>query len=229
MRMQELPPPRSLIPMKILLADDHNVLRKGLRRILEEQPDLEVVGEAADGREAVTLAHSLRPDIVVMDIAMPLMNGLEATRQILQRHSEMNVLILSMYSDENYVVQVLRAGARGYLLKDTAEEDLITAVRTVANGQPFFSPKIAKLLLGDGMQRLRQEGVNDSYDLLTAREREVLQLIAEGKSNKESAAALFVSPTTIETHRARIMDKLDLHSTADIVLYAVRKGIVQLH
>jgi len=134
-----------------------------------------------------------------------------------------------MYSDENYVVQVLRAGARGYLLKDTAEEDLITAVRTVANGQPFFSPKIAKLLLGDGMQRLRQEGVSDSYDLLTAREREVLQLIAEGKSNKESAAALFVSPTTIETHRARIMDKLDLHSTADIVLYAVRKGIVQLH
>jgi two-component system, NarL family, response regulator NreC len=215
--------------MKILLADDHNVLRKGLRRILEEQPDLEVVGEAADGREAVTLTNILRPDIVVMDIAMPLMNGLEATRQILLRHSELNVLILSMYSDENYVVQVLRAGARGYLLKDTAEEDLITAVRTVASGQPFFSPKIAKLLLGDGMQRLRQEGVSDSYDLLTAREREVLQLIAEGKSNKESAAALFVSPTTIETHRARIMDKLDLHSTADIVLYAVRKGIVQLH
>ncbi len=215
--------------MRILLADDHNVLRKGLRRILEEQPDLEVVGEAADGREAVTLANTLHPDIVVMDIAMPLMNGLEATRQILLRHSDLNVLILSMYSDENYVVQVLRAGARGYLLKDTAEEDLITAVRTVANGQPFFSPKIAKLLLGDGMQRLRQEGVSDSYDLLTAREREVLQLIAEGKSNKESAAALFVSPTTIETHRARIMDKLDLHSTADIVLYAVRKGIVQLH
>jgi two-component system response regulator NreC len=215
--------------MKILLADDHNVLRKGLRRILEEQPDLEVVGEAADGREAVSLANTLKPDIVVMDIAMPLMNGLEATRQILLRHSNLNVLILSMYSDENYVVQVLRAGARGYLLKDTAEEDLITAVRTVANGQPFFSPKIAKLLLGDGMQRLRQEGVSDSYDLLTAREREVLQLIAEGKSNKESAAALFVSPTTIETHRARIMDKLDLHSTADIVLYAVRKGIVQLH
>ncbi|HTM47985.1 MAG TPA: response regulator transcription factor [Bryobacteraceae bacterium] len=215
--------------MKILLADDHNVLRKGLRRILEEQTDLEVVGEASDGREAVNLTNALRPDIVVMDIAMPLMNGLEATRQILLRHADLNVLILSMYSDENYVVQVLRAGARGYLLKDTAEEDLITAVRTVSKGLPFFSPKIAKLLLGDGMQRLRQEGVSDSYDLLTPREREVLQLIAEGKSNKEAAAALFVSPTTIETHRARIMDKLDLHSTADIVLYAVRKGIVQLH
>ncbi len=214
--------------MKILLADDHNVLRKGLRRILEEQPDLEVVGEASDGRQAVSLAHTLKPDIVVMDIAMPLMNGLEATRQILQRNSSLNVLILSMYSDENYVVQVLRAGARGYLLKDTAEEDLITAVRTVAKGQPFFSPKIAKLLLGDSMQRIRHEGVTDSYELLTPREREVLQLIAEGKSNKEAAAALFVSPTTIETHRARIMDKLDLHSTADIVLYAVRKGIVQL-
>jgi two-component system response regulator NreC len=214
--------------MKILLADDHNVLRKGLRRILEEQPDLEVVGEASDGREAVNLNNLLRPDIVVMDIAMPLMNGLEATRQILQRNTDVNVLILSMYSDENYVVQVLRAGARGYLLKDTAEEDLITAVRTVAKGQPFFSPKIAKLLLGDSMQRIRTEGVSDSYDLLTPREREVLQLIAEGKSNKEAAAALFVSATTIETHRARIMDKLDLHSTADIVLYAVRKGIVQL-
>jgi len=214
--------------MKILLADDHNVLRKGLRRILEEQPDLEVVGEASDGREAVALCNQLHPDIVVMDIAMPLMNGLEATRQILQRSSEVNVLILSMYSDENYVVQVLRAGARGYLLKDTAEEDLITAVRAVAKGQPFFSPKIAKLLMGDNIQRLRTEGMSDSYDLLTPREREVLQLIAEGKSNKEAAAALFVSPTTIETHRARIMDKLDLHSTADIVLYAVRKGIVQM-
>src|SRR5258708_9771191 len=153
----EEPPPHYHNPMKILLADDHNVLRKGLRRILEEQPDLEVVGEAADGREAVTLANTLHPDIVVMDIAMPLMNELEATRQILLPHSYLIVLILSMYSDENYVVQVLRAGARGYLLKDTAEEDLITAVRTVAHGQPFFSPKIAKLLLGDGMQRLRQE------------------------------------------------------------------------
>ena len=214
--------------MKILLADDHNVLRKGLRRILEEQSDLEVVGEASDGRQAVSLAQSLKPDVVVMDIAMPLMNGLEATRQILQKDGGPNVLILSMYSDENYVVQVLQAGARGYLLKDSAEEDLITAVRAVAKGQPFFSPKIAKLLLGDSMQRLRDEGVSDSYDLLTPREREVLQLIAEGKSNKEAAASLFVSPTTIETHRARIMDKLDLHNTADIVLYAVRKGIVQL-
>jgi two-component system response regulator NreC len=215
--------------MKILLADDHNVLRKGLRRILEEQSDLEVVGEASDGREAVSLTASLHPDVVVMDIGMPLMNGLEATRQILQRNPKLNVLILSMYSDENYVVQVLRAGARGYLLKDTAEEDLIHAVRAVAQGQPFFSPKIAQLLLGEGMQKMRHEGAEDSYDLLTAREREVLQLIAEGKSNKDAAAALFVSPTTIETHRARIMDKLDLHSTAEIVLYAVRKGIVRLH
>src|SRR5204862_5209184 len=156
-------PPYHHIPMKILLADDHNVLRKGLRRILEEQTDLEVVGEASDGREAVNLTNLLRPDIVVMDIAMPLMNGLEATRQILQRNTDVNVLILSMYSDENYVVQVLRAGARGYLLKDTAEEDLITAVRTVAKGQPFFSPTIAKLLLGDSMQRIRTEGVRDSY------------------------------------------------------------------
>ena len=214
--------------MKILLADDHKVLRSGLRRILEDHDDLEVVGEAADGREAVDLANSLEPDIVVMDIGMPQMNGMEATRQILSKHPRMNVLILSMYADENYVVQVLRAGARGYLLKDTAEEDLIDAVRSVAGGTPFFSPKIARLLVGDSMQRLRNEAASDTYELLTPREREVLQLIAEGKSNKEVAQHLFVSPTTVETHRARIMDKLDLHSTAEIVLYAVRKGIVRL-
>lgn len=214
--------------MKILLADDHKVLRSGLRRILEDHDDLEVVGEAADGREAVDLANSLEPDIVVMDIGMPQMNGMEATRQILSKHPRMNVLILSMYADENYVVQVLRAGARGYLLKDTAEEDLIDAVRSVASGTPFFSPKIARLLVGDSMQRLRNEAASDTYELLTPREREVLQLIAEGKSNKEVAQHLFVSPTTVETHRARIMDKLDLHSTAEIVLYAVRKGIVRL-
>lgn len=214
--------------MKILLADDHKVLRSGLRRILEDHDDLEVVGEAADGREAVDLANSLEPDIVVMDIGMPQMNGMEATRQILSKHPRMNVLILSMYADENYVVQVLRAGARGYLLKDTAEEDLIDAVRSVAAGTPFFSPKIARLLVGDSMQRLRNEAASDTYELLTPREREVLQLIAEGKSNKEVAQHLFVSPTTVETHRARIMDKLDLHSTAEIVLYAVRKGIVRL-
>ena len=214
--------------MKILLADDHKVLRKGLRRILEEQPGFEVVGEAADGREAVDLTGLLQPDIVVMDIGMPHMNGMEATRQIVHRYPAVNVLILSMYSDENYIVQVLRAGARGYLLKDSAEDELIDAVRAVSTGVPFFSPKIAKLLVGDSMQRLRDEAAADTYELLTPREREVLQLIAEGKSNKEAAAALFVSPTTIETHRARVMDKLDLHSTAEIVLYAVRKGIVQM-
>ncbi|MBI1791438.1 MAG: response regulator transcription factor [Acidobacteria bacterium] len=214
--------------MRILLADDHKVLRSGLRRILEEHSDLTVVGEAADGREAVDLANALEPDIIVMDIGMPQMNGMEATRQILQRHPRTNVLILSMYSDENYLIQVLRAGARGYLLKDSAEGELIDAVRSVNSGQPFFSPQIAKLLVGDNMQRLRHEGASDTLELLTPREREVLQLIAEGKSNKEAAAALFVSPTTIETHRARIMDKLDLHSTAEIVLYAVRKGVIHL-
>lgn len=214
--------------IRILLADDHKVLRRGLRRILEEHDDLEVVGEAGDGREAVDMAAVLQPDIVVMDIGMPQMNGIEATRQAVMRNPRLNVLILSMYSDENYVVQILRAGARGFLLKDSAEDELIDAVRAVNSGQPFFSPKIAKLLIGDSMQRLREEGATDTYELLTPREREVLQLIAEGKSNKEVAAALFVSPTTIETHRARIMDKLDLHSTAEIVLYAVRKGIVQI-
>ncbi|MGH9660706.1 MAG: response regulator [Bryobacteraceae bacterium] len=214
--------------MKILLVDDHKVLRSGLRRILEEHADLQVVGEAADGREAVDMAGALDPDIVVMDIGMPQMNGMEATRQILARHPHVNVLILSMYSDETYLVQTLRAGARGYLLKDSAEDELIDAVRAVSTGVPYFSPRIARMLVGDSMQRLRDEAATDTYELLTPREREVLQLIAEGKSNKEVASLLFVSPTTIETHRARVMEKLDLHSTAEIVLYAVRKGIVTL-
>ena len=215
--------------ISVLLVDDHQLVRKGFRRILEDDPEIHVIGEAGSGVDAIQMAEKFSPRVVVMDMSMPGLDGVQATREILKKAPNTAILILSMYSDENYVVQVLRAGARGYLLKDTAEEDLITAVRTVAKGLPFFSPKIAKLLLGDGMQRLRQEGVSDSYDLLTPREREVLQLIAEGKSNKEAATTLFVSPTTIETHRARIMDKLDLHSTADIVLYAVRKGIVQLH
>lgn len=212
--------------MRILLADDHNVLRAGLRRILEELPDAQVVGEARDGREAVELAASLRPDVIVMDIGMPHLNGIEATRRIVEHNRRIHVVVLSMYCDESYVAQVLRAGAIGYLLKDSAEEDLVLAVRAVARGQTFFSPRISQLLLGDAAVRLTAVNASDPYDALTPREREVFQLIAEGKTNKEAAASLGVSPTTVETHRARILEKLHLHSPVEIVLYAVRRGII---
>ena len=211
---------------RILLADDHGVVRKGLRFLLENEPGMEVVGEAADGRQAVDATARLKPDIVVMDIAMPHLNGIEATRQIVRDRSETAVIILSMHSDEEYLVRTLTAGAKGYLLKDSAEIELVTAIRSVSEGKPYFSPAIAKALLEDYLRRLQQRGLTDSYDLLTDREKEVLQLLAEGKTNKEIATLLDLSTYTVETHRNHIMQKLDLHNTAEIVLYAVRKKIV---
>jgi two-component system response regulator NreC len=210
----------------ILLADDHGIVRKGLRYLLERQPDMEVVGEAKDGREAVRLSAKLHPAIVIMDIAMPTLNGIEATAQIVKRDPQIGVIILSMHSDESYLVRVLTAGAKGYLLKDVAEMDLVRAVQAVAQGKPFFSPQISQALLEDYMRQLNQRGLQDSYDLLTDREKEILQLLAEGKSNKEVAALLDLSVYTIETHRANLMQRLGLHSTAEIVLYAVRKKII---
>jgi len=210
----------------ILLADDHGIVRKGLRFLLERQPDWAVVGEAADGREAVRMAQELDPTIVIMDIAMPLLNGIDATAQIVKRNPKTGVIILSMHSDEGYLVRVLSAGAKGYLLKDAAEADLVRAVQAVSTGRPFFSPKISQALLEDYMWQLQQRGLQDSYDLLTDREKEILQLLAEGRSNKEVAAILELSVYTVETHRANLMQRLDLHSTAEIVLYAVRKKII---
>jgi len=211
---------------RILLADDHGIVRKGLCYLLERQPDMEVVGEAKDGREAVRLSEELDPAIVIMDIAMPFLNGIDATAQIVKRDPKIGVIILSMHSDESYLVRVLTAGAKGYLLKDVAEMDLVRAVQTVAQGKPFFSPQISQALLEDYMRQLNQRGLQDSYDLLTDREKEILQLLAEGKSNKEAAALLDLSVYTIETHRANLMQRLGLHSTAEIVLYAVRKKII---
>lgn len=213
--------------MRILLADDHTLMRQGLRKILEERRDWEVVAEAANGREAVELAVAHRPDITILDIGMPLLNGIETTRQIVRRSPHTRVLILSMYSDEAYVTQGLRAGAKGYLLKDSADTELIRAVSAVSEGKSYFSPAVAEVMLDDYVRRLSERGIVDRYDALSEREREVFQLIAEGRSNKEIADVLGVSPSTIETHRAHIMEKLDVHSAAEIVLYAVRKGVIR--
>jgi len=213
-------------PTRILIADDHGIVRKGLRLQLEQNSDFEVVGEATEGREAIRMAEELLPDIVIMDIAMPNLNGIQATAQVVKKNPQIGVIILSMYSDETYLTRTLAAGAKGYLLKESADKDLDNAVRAVAQGQPFFSPAIANTLLEDYIRRLQERGLEDSYDLLTDREKEILQLLAEGKSNKEIASMLNLSINTVETHRTRIMQKLNLHSSAEIVLYAVRKRII---
>ena len=194
--------------------------------VLEERPDWHVVAEAGDGREAVRLAEQHKPDIAVIDAAMPLLNGIEATRQITKRVPNTRILILSMHADEAYVTQALKAGATGYLLKDSADVHLLQAVSAVSQGKSFFSPSIERLVLDDVM-RPRSEGLIDRYESLSDREREVFQLISEGKVNKEIAGVLGISLSTVETHRAHIMEKLDLHSAAEIVLYAVRRGIVR--
>ena len=212
--------------IRILIADDHGIVRHGTRALLEKESDFEVVGEADNGRVAVELAAKLEPDVIVMDIAMPELNGLDAATQIVRRQPETGVIILSMHEEEDYLVRALSAGVRGYLLKDSAQEDLVQAVRSVAHKKAFFSPAIARMLVDDFTHQMQKKGVSDSYELLTEREREILQLLAEGRSNKEAAAVLNLSPYTVETHRNNLMQKLNLHNTADIVLYAVRKKII---
>ena len=212
--------------VRILIADDHGIVRTGLKLLLDRARGMEVVGEAADGREAVRLAKELKPDITILDIGMPLLNGLDAAAHILRENERTGIIILSMHTDESYILRALDAGAKGYLLKDHADEDLERAIQSVAAGKPYFSPSIAQALLEDYVSLMRERRVQDSYDLLTEREREVLQLLAEGKSNKEVASVLNISPYTIETHRTNLMQKLNLHNTAEIVLYAVRKGLI---
>jgi DNA-binding NarL/FixJ family response regulator len=212
--------------VRILLADDHIVMRAGLRLLLERHENFEVIGEAADGREAVEIAAEQKPAVVVMDVAMPHLNGVEAARQILTRNPDIAIVMLSMHSDESYVLRSLKAGARAYLLKDSAEADLIAAIRAITEGRSFFSPGVRALLKEDYIYRLQKFGADDTYELLTAREREVLQLVAEGRSNKEVASLLGLSLYTVETHRTHILQKLNLHSVPELILYAVRKGII---
>jgi DNA-binding NarL/FixJ family response regulator len=211
--------------VRILLADDHTIVRHGLRRMLEERPEWQVVAEACDGREAIRLAEQHIPDVAIIDVAMPLLNGIETTRQLVRRVPRLKVLVLSMHVDEVYVTQILKAGATGYLLKDSADTDLFQAVAAVAKGQSFFSPAVARLMV-DEYVRPRPEGI-DRYETLSDREREIFQLVAEAKTNKEIAALLGISPSTVETHRARIIQKLDLHSATEIALYAVRRGVIR--
>ena len=211
--------------MRVLLADDHSIVRRGLRGLLEAA-DLTVVAEAADGLEAVRLCEQHRPDILILDIGMPSLSGIEVAARSQKLDRPPGVIILSVHGDESYIMRALAAGARAYLLKSATDEDLIPAVRAVAAGKPFFSPAVAGVLVEDYVRLLQQRGLTDSYHLLTDREREVLQLLAEGRSNKEVATTLDLGLSTVETHRANLMQKLNLHNTAEIVLYAVRKGLI---
>ena len=213
-------------PIRIVLADDHIVMRNGLRLLLERQPGFQVVGEAADGRQTLEICEQQEPGVVVLDIAMPNLNGIEAARQLVAKFPQTSIVILSMHADESYVLRALKAGARAYLLKDSAEADLINAIRAVNEGKAFFSPAISKMLVEDYMSRLEQRGVEDSYELLTPREREILQLLAEGKANKQVASILNLSLYTVETHRGNILQKLNLHNVPELILYAVRKGVI---
>ena len=213
--------------MRVVIADDHGVVRKGVEFLLSQESDIEVVAEAENGRDAVRLALSLTPNVVIADIAMPHLNGIDAASQITKADPRIGVILLSMHSDEEFVVRALSAGARGYLLKESAEADLVRAVRAVAAGRTFFSAAITETLLDDYMRRLQAEGLQDSYDLLTDREKEVLQMLAEGKTNKDVAKLLNLSTHTVETHRTHFMQKLKLHNTAEIVMYAMRKKLIR--
>jgi two-component system, NarL family, response regulator NreC len=213
-------------PLKILIGDDHTLVRLGFRKILEDHPDWTVVAEVDDGREAVRRTLEEKPDVAILDVTMPVLNGIDAARQIIRKAPDTAVLMLSMHSGEAYVIQALQAGVRGYLLKDSADTDLIAAVEAVATGKSFFSPAVASIMREEYVRHLSDKGASDRYDLLSEREREVFQLAAEGRTNKQIADLLCISALTVETHRAHIFQKLDIHNTAELVLYAAKRGVV---
>jgi len=213
--------------IRILLADDHKITRQGLRSLLEQQDDMEVVAEAENGRTAVALVDELLPDVVIMDVTMPDLNGVEATHQIVSKYPDVKVIALSMHSDTLFVTEMLRSGASGYLLKDCAFEELARAIRAVMNDKTYLSPSISAVVVEDYLHRLSKADFSAS-GILTDREREVLQLMAEGKSTKQIALKLHISIKTVETHRRQIMNKLDIHTVAELTKYAVRKGLTSL-
>ena len=213
--------------IKVVIADDHTILRQGIKSLLDIQEGIEVMGEAKDGREAIKTIEELLPDVILMDIAMPGLNGLEATRRIKKKFPKVKVVVLTMHANEEYIFQILNAGADGYLVKETAFQDLISAINAVHKGEAFMSPSISKKVMTDYIQRAQGEE-KVGFDTLTTREREILQLVAEGNSNKKIAEALFISPKTVETHRAHIMDKLNIHDRAGLIKYAIRKGMINL-
>jgi two-component system, NarL family, response regulator NreC len=212
--------------IRVVVADDHGVVRKGLRLVLGEDPGIEIVGEACDGEEAVAMAEALAPDVIILDVAMPKRNGIQAAGAISRAVPKTGIIMLSMYSEEEYLMRAISAGAKGYLLKDSAEPDLIPAVRTVAGGKHFFSAVLSEALVADYVRKIQSDGLRDPYDSLTEREKEVLQLLAYAKTSKEIAAQLHLSLHTVETHRTNLMQKLDLHSAAEVVLYAARKKLL---
>lgn len=214
--------------IRVLLADDHRMMREGLRALLERQGDIEVLGEAADGRQAVRLATQLCPDVVVMDVSMPLLNGIEATRQIRRACPAVRVLVLTVHEGEDYVAQLLVAGASGYLVKRAGGDELVDAVRAVHRGQAFLHPAVAKVVIEDYVHRLQTGEGLSAHDVLTDREREILQLIAEGYTSREIADLLHLSIKTVQNHRSKIMNKLDLHDRGELIKYAIQQGIIHL-
>jgi DNA-binding NarL/FixJ family response regulator len=212
---------------KVLIADDHKIVREGLRALIEKHETMEVVAEAENGLEAVRLVRKLQPDVVIMDLGMPEMNGIEATREVTAHNPKIKVIALSMHSDKRFVLQMIKAGASGYLLKDSAFEELITAIKTVASNKSYLSPKITDVVIKDYLQTLSKGDVS-AFSVLTVREREVLQLLAEGRSTKEIAGSLNVSVKTVESHRQQVMDKLNIHSVAELTKYAIREGLTSL-
>jgi two-component system response regulator NreC len=213
-------------PSRIMIADDHPLVRSGLRALLERDGEFRVVAEAADGFEAIDLAVVHKPDVILLDVGMPRLSGPDAAQSISHKVPSARIVMLSMHSDEAYVLRALKAGAHGYLLKASPEADVLAAIRTVAAGNAYFSPSIKKLLVEEYVVETRRRGFEDSYDLLSTREKEILQLLASGKNNREIAELLFISVATVETHRNNIFQKLNVHNLAELVLYAVRKGLI---
>lgn len=227
-RAEVIPVPRnSAAKIRVLLADDHAIVREGIKRILAEEPDIEVVGEAGDGLQAVEMAKKLKPDVAILDITMPALNGIEATRQIRSSLPNTHTLTLTMHEDDTYVFQLLKAGAAGYVLKRAAATDLVQAVRAAQRGEAFLYPSVAKAVVADYLKRLNEGEGKEMYDGLTEREKEILTLVADGATNQEIARKLFISIKTVQTHRAHIMEKLDLHDRTKLVRYAIRKGLIE--